>query len=143
VNLARMSVSDAELQRRVTLLRTLDLFEPLSRRRLERLGAAVVGLQFAAGAVIVRQGEEGDYFYVVVDGEVEVSRYGRRLARRGAGEYFGEVALLRRVTRTATVAARTPTSLYALETHEFVVAIAGNPRSAEIAELRVRARASG
>src|SRR5262245_28554217 len=138
-----MSVSDAELERRVALLRTLDLFEPLARRRLERLATAVVRLQFAAGAVIVRQGDEGDYFYVVTDGEVEVSRCGRRLVTRGTGEYFGEVALLRRVRRTATVVARRPTSLYALETHEFVVAIAGNPRSAEMAELRVRARTSG
>jgi CRP-like cAMP-binding protein len=138
-----MSVSDAELQRRIALLRTLDLFEPLTRRRLERLAAAVVALQFAAGAVIVREGDEGDYFYVVVDGEVEVSCFGRRLVRRGAGEYFGEVALLRRVPRMATVVARTPTSLYALETYEFVAAIAGNQRSAAVAELQVRARTSG
>ena len=138
-----MSASHDGLQRRMDLLRTLDLFEPLPRRRLERLAAAVVGLQFAAGAVIVRQGDEGDYFYVVVDGEVEVSRFGRRLVRRGAGEYFGEVALLRSVPRMATVVARTPTSLYALEGYEFVVAIAGNPQSAEIADLRVRARTSG
>ena len=135
-----MSASDAELQGRIALLRRLDLFEPLPGRRLERLAAAVVGLQFAAGAVIVRHGDDGDYFYVVVDGEVEVSRFGRRLARRGAGEYFGEVALLRRVPRMATVVARTPTSLYALEASEFVVAITGNPRSAEIADLQVRAR---
>jgi CRP-like cAMP-binding protein len=138
-----MSVSDAELQGRIALLRTLDLFEPLPPHRLERLAAAVVGLQFAAGAVIVRQGDEGDYFYVVADGEVEINRCGRRLARRKAGEYFGEVALLRRVPRMATVVARTPTSLYALEAYEFVVAIAGNPQSAEIADLRVRARTSG
>jgi CRP-like cAMP-binding protein len=142
VNLGQMSVPHAELQPRLGLLRTLDLFEPLPGRRLERLAAAVVGLRFAAGAVIVRQGDEGDYFYVVVDGEVEVSRFGRRLARRRAGEYFGEVALLRRVPRMATVLARTPTSLYALEAYEFLGAIAGNPRSAEIANLRVRARTS-
>jgi len=135
-----MTVSDAERERRLELLRTLDLFSPLPRRRIERIASAVVPLRFPAGAVVVRQGDEGDYFYVVSDGEVEVVRSGRTLAVRRAGEYFGEIALLRRAPRTATVVARTAASLYALETCEFVAAIASNPRSAELAELCVQAR---
>jgi len=132
-----------ELEHRVALLHALDLFAPLPRRRVERLAAAVVRLRFPAGAVVVRQGDEGDYFYVVGEGEVEVTRSGRTLAVRRAGEYFGEIALLRRAPRTATVVARTAASLYALETCEFVAAISSTARSAELAELCVQARSAG
>ena len=116
-----MSPQDPEL--RIPLLRALDLFRPLSPPRLQRLAEAVVTLAFSAGATIVREGDASDYFYVVVDGEVEMLRHGRVVGARGPNEYFGEGALLRGVPHDDTVVARVPSTLYALEGEDFLSAV--------------------
>lgn len=88
----------------------------------------------------MRQGEAGDRFYVVEEGEAEVSRDGRSVATLGPGDFFGEIALLRDVPRTVTVAARTALRLHALERGDFLEAVTGHPRSAEAAEAAARWR---
>jgi CRP-like cAMP-binding protein len=89
---------------------------------LEGLARALVPVGAAAGAPVVREGEPGDRFYVVADGELEVST-GRTL-RRGDG--FGEIALLRNVPRTATVTALTDVRLDALDKETFLAAVTGH-----------------
>jgi CRP-like cAMP-binding protein len=87
-------------------------------------------------------GERGDRFYVIDDGEVEVSADDRRLAVGGPGAYFGEIALLRDVPRTATVTARSDVSLYLLDRDEFVAAVTGHASSREAADAVVASRLS-
>jgi CRP-like cAMP-binding protein len=127
-------------QRGIDLLRRLDLFATLPEARLEQLAQALVRLAFAPGAVIVREGDDGGYFYVISAGEVEVIRGARLLAIRGPGEYFGEIALLRDIPRTATVVARTAVTLCALDGPRFVAAVSGEQSSRRVAAAVVAQR---
>jgi MFS family permease len=100
------------------------MFHGLSVTAKERLASSLVPLTFGPGSVIVREGEMGDRFYIVVAGELDVAE-GGRAAGRGSSDYFGEIALLRDVPRTATVTARTPVRLFALDRDRFLSAVSG------------------
>lgn len=113
-------------EREYAIVASLSLFAPLPLPTLERLASRLVPARAAAGETIVRQGDEGDRFYVIVAGEVEVTHDGQRVAVLGPGDVFGEIALLRDVPRTATVQAPTDVELYTLDRATFVDALAGD-----------------
>ena len=125
------------------VLVSVPIFAPLPGGSLEHLATRLVPLRVDAGSMIVREGDAGDRFYIVAEGELEVSQEGATVGELGAGDYFGEIALLRDTSRTATVTARTDTVLYALDREDFLAAVTGHPQSAEAAETVMSARLVG
>jgi|SoiMetStandDraft_5_1073268.scaffolds.fasta_scaffold01516_2 MFS family permease len=124
----------------LSLLRSIPIFAPLPGMPLEHLASRLVPLRVDPETVIVRQGDSGDRFYVVVEGEVEVAVDGTVVSELGPGGYFGEIALIRDVPRTATATARTPVVLYALERDDFLAAVTGHAPSEAAAEDVASAR---
>ena len=135
--------ADAPEADELRILTSVPIFAPLPGGSLEHLAARLVPLRVEAGTVIVREGDSGDRFYIVAEGELDVSQYDRTVSELVGGGYFGEIALLRDVPRTATVTARTNAVLYALDRDDFLAAVTGHPQSAEAAETVMSARLSG
>lgn len=125
------------------ILASVPIFAPLPGGSLEHIAGRLIPLRVDPGTVIVRQGDSGDRFYIVAEGELEVMQDGAMLSELTHGGYFGEIALLRDVARTATVTARTDAVLYALDRDDFLAAVTGHPQSAEAAETVMAARLAG
>ena len=124
----------------VNLLRAVPIFAPLELASLERLARTAVPVEAAAGGTVVAEGDTGDRYYVVRDGELEVTASGNPLRRLGHGDGFGEIALLRDVPRTASVVACSDARLYALEREHFLDAVNGSPSSREVADTMIDMR---
>jgi len=142
----RLQQTDAEAgsyPRELELLRRVPFFTPLAPPAIERLAARLLPRTAGAGTIIIRQGEPGDRFYVITSGTVHVSVDGTVVRHEEAGEWFGEIALLRRVPRTATVEAVTPTELVALDRRVFLEAVTGQPLSLAAADAAIDDRMAG
>jgi len=124
----------------LSLLRAISIFAPLPPVALERLALAAKEFHVPPSAAVVTQGEAGDLFFVVAEGEAEVIVDGTTHGRLGRGGFFGEIALLHDVPRTASVRALTPLRLYAVERDEFIATVTGHAPSREAAERVVAAR---
>jgi predicted MFS family arabinose efflux permease len=111
------------------LLRGIPMFSPLTRATLEMLATQLASESAPAGTTVLREGEESDRFLVIKSGAVEVSQNGRTLRTERAGDYFGEIGLLRDVPRTATVTATEDTELLSLSRADFLDAVSGSEES--------------
>jgi CRP/FNR family cyclic AMP-dependent transcriptional regulator len=105
--------------RKVQLLSNVPLFAGLSKGELGQIASIADEIDFRAGKVLIREGERGREFFVLLDGEVDVRRKGRKLATRRTGDFFGEIALVSDVARTATVTTTTPVRALVIEDREF------------------------
>lgn len=105
---------------KVEALKGAPLFEDLSRSELDELAKRTDDLDFAAGKVLVTEGESGGEFYVIMEGEAEVTRRGDKVATVGEGEFFGEISLVQDVPRNATVTATTPIRCFVLTRGRFL-----------------------
>jgi MFS family permease len=124
--------------RELSLIRQVPIFASLPPLAVEQLAASLVPMRIPAGAEVFRSGDPGNRFYIIAEGEAEIVVDGRPIL--GRGDYFGEIALLRNVPRTATVTARTDLELYALERDEFIAAVTGHALSAEAANAVIASR---
>jgi MFS family permease len=121
------------------LVESVPMFAPLSMAAKERVASDLVPVPVSAGDFVIRAGDEGDRFYIVRDGELDIDASGRHsLAREG--DYFGEIALLRNVPRTATVKANVDSRLYALRRSDFLEALTGHHAARTAGEAVADAR---
>jgi hypothetical protein len=135
--------SDVAPAPQLALIDGVALFAPLSLVAKERIASHLVLVDIVAGDLVIRAGEIGDRFYVVDDGGLTIEM-GARSVRAGHGDFFGEIALLRDVPRTATVRADTDTRLYALERDDFLAVVTGHSAAHREASAVVAGRlASG
>jgi CRP-like cAMP-binding protein len=93
---------------KVDLLAKVPLFSGCSKRELQDLASLADELDLPEGTVLIKEGERGREFFVIVDGSVNVTRNGRRISTLGGGDWIGEIALVSDVPRTATVTATSP-----------------------------------
>jgi MFS family permease len=121
------------------LIDRVPMFAPLSLATKERLATKLIHVSVVAGERVIRAGDTGDRFYVVDEGELDVEVNGRR-EKLYADDYFGEIALLRDVPRTATVTAFTDARLYALQRNDFLIAVTGHPAAKSAGNAVVDAR---
>ena len=138
--LARFEATTEVPERQFALLRSLPLFAPLALATVENLASKLIPVTVAPGQEVIRQGDHGDRFYVIAEGQVAVECDGEPMRTEGPGEFFGEIALLRDMPRTATVHAMEPGLLYALERDTFVYGVTNNPRCVLAADDVIDAR---
>jgi Cyclic nucleotide-binding domain/Major Facilitator Superfamily len=115
--------------RRVELLRTQPLFAPLSLATVEHLAAILVSSRFDAGALLIREGDVGEDYFLIDEGEVEILQGQRRLRALGPGHGVGEIALIHEVPRTASVRAISPVTAFRMDREAFLEAVTGHPAS--------------
>jgi MFS family permease len=124
---------------RVEALRPIPFLATLPLAAVERLASGLEPVAVPAGRELFRRGDQGDRFYVIAEGELEVVLDGHTKVE-GPGAWVGEIALLRDVPRTATVRARTDARLWAMEREQFLGAVTGHQRSRDAANEVVGAR---
>jgi MFS family permease len=129
----RLDAETARAPAFVDLLRSIPIFAPLPEAVLEQLAGDARAHQASAGDRIIAEGDRGDDFYVIVDGDAVVTASGKPPQPLHSGDSFGEIALLRDVPRTATVTATSDVELLALGRDSFLSAVTGNPDSAAAA----------
>ncbi len=126
-------------------LGTIWLFSACSASQLRTIRKAVEEVNAPAGRVLCEEGSVGREFFFIVEGTASVRRSGRKVATLGPGGYFGELALLDRRPRSATVVSETPMKLLVLEqrrfnglldampalSHKLLVAMSGRLRQAD------------
>ena len=104
---------------KVKALSRAPLFEGLSRNELEELAKVTEDLEDEPGKVLCREGETAREFFVIVDGDVTVTKGGDEIRTLSSGDFFGEIGLLEDVSRTATVTAKTRIRYFVLTRQSF------------------------
>ena len=119
-------------------------FQGLSRGDLLKLAKITEDLEVDEGRALTREGQSGSEFFVIIDGEVGVSKDGQEIRTLGPGDFFGEIALLEDTPRTATVTAKTPLRFFVLTRQAFRSLLAHQPELEQkvLAALQERVQAT-
>lgn len=115
------------MDEKLTLLAKVPLLAGLDRKSLEQIGRLADEVDLPAGRVVAKQGSSADEFFVIIDGTVSVERDGKHLRDMGPGDFFGELAMLGKVPRTATVTCTSPCRLLVVGHREFNSLLASYP----------------
>jgi CRP-like cAMP-binding protein len=115
--------------RQLAVLGRIPMFAPLPPLDLERIARQLDLIEVASGSEVIRQGDIGDRFYAVEAGSFDIVVDGTTIATAVEGDYFGEIALLHDVPRTATVRATSDAAVWALDQEEFLATVTGLPQS--------------
>jgi CRP/FNR family transcriptional regulator, cyclic AMP receptor protein len=113
---------------KVELIRQVPLFSQLSRREIEEVTKITDEIDVKAGKVLTREGERGNEFFVILGGAARVERRGKEVNTLGAGDFFGEIALVSRAPRTATVTTIEPCDLLVITGTSFRALLEHSPR---------------
>jgi CRP-like cAMP-binding protein len=113
---------------KVQALGRAPLFEGLSKKDLTELARLTEDMEIAAGKTLCKEDTLGYEFFVIVEGEVDITRKGKHVATRGPGNFIGEIALIENVRRTATVTAKTPLRVFLLTRQSFWGLIEHHPQ---------------
>ncbi len=116
------------------MLRNMAIFAALPATPLETLARESCYVSASPGTAIVREGEQGDCYYAITHGSVRVTKGDREIRRLGSGCGFGEIALLHRARRTATVTATSETTLLSIGREAFLTAMRAHPATSAAAE---------
>ena len=100
-------------------LAAVPLFSACSRKDLQLVAKRAEDVKVEAGKQLVTEGDTGTEFFVIIDGNATVARHGQKVAELGPGQFFGDLALLDRAPRNATITADTPMELVVLGQREF------------------------
>ncbi len=122
-----MGTNKATNKQLTTVLGAVPLFEDLSKKQLKKVADLAEVARFMAGATLVKQGEIGDSFYVVLTGQAKVVANGRTVNRLLPGDHFGEISLLDGGPRSASVVAETEMTLVIIAQKAFLAMLAKDP----------------
>jgi CRP-like cAMP-binding protein len=112
------------------LVSTVPLFSGLSRKELSQVASLADELDFKPGKVLIREGDPGREFFILVEGAAEISRGGKTIAKRQPGDFFGEVALMCDRPRVATVTTTEPSVALVITDRDFRTLVAKSPKIA-------------
>ncbi len=105
---------------KITLIKGTPLFEHCSKKDLQHIAQIADEVDLRADTVLIREGERGREFFVLIKGECVVTRKGRKVATIGPGDFAGEMALLSKAPRNATVTATTPVDVLVITDRAFL-----------------------
>jgi CRP/FNR family cyclic AMP-dependent transcriptional regulator len=113
---------------KVELIRKVPLFSRSSRKELEQIASVADEIDLPEGKDLTRQGERGREFIVILDGAADVRRNGRKIRSLGSGDFLGEIALVSKSPRTATVTTTRPTRALVITDQAFGALIRSSPK---------------
>ena len=132
-NIRAVDASATVPQVEIRLLRSIGIFAPLPAPTIELVARELEPVTVSAGTRVITEGDPGDRYFAVADGELDITRAGGQLVRIGRGDGFGEVALVRDVPRTASVTAATDCLLYSLDGDVFMETVTANASAGRVA----------
>jgi CRP/FNR family transcriptional regulator, cyclic AMP receptor protein len=104
---------------KVDMIKHVPLFERCSKKNLQQVASIADEIDVAEGRALTREGRTGYEFFVLVDGTADVTQKGKRIGTLGPGDFFGEIALVSRIPRTATVTTTSPARALVISAHDF------------------------
>jgi CRP/FNR family transcriptional regulator, cyclic AMP receptor protein len=112
---------------KIETIKKVPLFGHCTKKELAAVARLADEIDLPAGKVLTRQGERGHEFLVLIEGTADVERDGEKVAELGAGDFFGEIALVSHIPRTATVTASTPIRALVVAEHDFRSLLSQSP----------------